>query len=81
MKRFNNTLAGTDCGDAGLPPHWRDAAKAKTVLRLVPKTPEMTTKVGSDGPARPVPLLGLHQDTAGPIETLARHLKLLSQHG
>jgi hypothetical protein len=96
MKRFNNTLAGTDCGDAGLPPHWRDTAKAKTVLRLVPRTPDMAIKAGSDGllassppassplassPAAPAPLLGLHQDSARPIETLARRLKLLSQHG
>jgi hypothetical protein len=44
MKKFNNTLEGTDCGDAGLPARWRDAAKAKaktkTILRLVPKTPD-----------------------------------------
>jgi hypothetical protein len=38
MKKFNNTLEGTDCGDAGLPAHRRDIAKAKTVLRVVPKT-------------------------------------------
>jgi hypothetical protein len=38
MKKFNNTLEGTDCGDAGLPAHSRDIAKAKTVLRVVPKT-------------------------------------------
>jgi hypothetical protein len=39
MKKFNNTLAGTDCGDAGLPARRRDIAKAKPVLRVVPKTP------------------------------------------
>ena len=38
MKKFNNTIAGTDCGDAGLPAHSRDIAKAKPVLRVVPKT-------------------------------------------
>ena len=38
MKKFNNPLAGTDCGDAGLPAHSRDTAKAKTFLRVVPKT-------------------------------------------
>jgi hypothetical protein len=37
MKKFNNTLAGTDCGDAGLPAQSRDIAKAKTVLRVVSK--------------------------------------------
>ena len=26
MKKFNNTLAGTDCGDAGLPARSRDIA-------------------------------------------------------
>jgi hypothetical protein len=41
MKKFNNTLAGTDCGDAGLSAHSRDIAKAKTILRVVPKTPEI----------------------------------------
>jgi hypothetical protein len=41
MKKFNNTLAGTDCGDAGLPAHSRDIAKAKTILSVVPKTPEI----------------------------------------
>ena len=40
MKKFNNTLAGTDCGDAGLPAHIHDIAKAKTVLRVVPKMPD-----------------------------------------
>jgi hypothetical protein len=39
MKKFNNTLEGTDCGDAGLPAPSRDIAKPKTVLRVVPKTP------------------------------------------
>jgi hypothetical protein len=41
MKKFNNTFEGTDCGDAGLPAHSRDVAKAKTVLRVVPKTPDI----------------------------------------
>jgi hypothetical protein len=39
MKKFSNTLAGTDCGDAGLPAHSRDIAKAKPVLRVVPNVP------------------------------------------
>ena len=43
MKKFNNTLAGTDCGDAGLPAHRRDIAKAKPVLRVVPKMPGIET--------------------------------------
>jgi hypothetical protein len=42
MKKFNNTLEGTDCGDAGLPARCRDTAtaksKTKAMLRLVPKT-------------------------------------------
>jgi hypothetical protein len=41
MKKFNNTLEGADCGDAGLPAHSRDIAKAQPVLRVVPKTPEI----------------------------------------
>jgi hypothetical protein len=41
MKKFNNTLAGMDCGDAGLPAHSRNIAKAKPVLRVVPKTPDI----------------------------------------
>ena len=41
MKKFNNTLAGTDCGDAGLPTRSRDVAKTKPVLRLVPRTPDI----------------------------------------
>jgi hypothetical protein len=38
MKKFNNTLEGTDCGNAGLPAHSCDIAKAKTILRIVAKT-------------------------------------------
>jgi hypothetical protein len=41
MNKFNNTLEGADCGDAGLPAHSCDIAKAKTVLRVVPKTPDI----------------------------------------
>jgi hypothetical protein len=37
MKKFNNTLAGTDCGDAGLPAHSRDISKAKPALHAVPR--------------------------------------------
>jgi hypothetical protein len=44
MKKFNNTLAGTDCGDAGLPAHSRDIAKAKPVLRVVPRAPDVESK-------------------------------------
>jgi hypothetical protein len=40
MKKFNNTLEVTDCGDAGLPAHGRDIAKAKIVLRVVPNAPD-----------------------------------------
>jgi hypothetical protein len=40
MKKFSN-LKGTDCGDAGLPARSRDIAKAKHVLRVVPRTPDM----------------------------------------
>ena len=43
MKKFNNKLAGTDCGDAGLPAHRRDIGKAKPVLRVVPKMPGIET--------------------------------------
>jgi hypothetical protein len=41
MKKFNNTLEGTDCGDAGLPAHRRDIAKTQPVLGVVPKTPDI----------------------------------------
>jgi hypothetical protein len=41
MKKFSNTLEGTDCGDAGLPARSRDIAKAKPVLRVVPRTPDI----------------------------------------
>jgi hypothetical protein len=41
MKKFNNTLAGTDCGDAGLPALRRDIAKIQPVLRVVPRTPDI----------------------------------------
>ena len=41
MKKFNNTLAGTDCGDAGLPAHSGDIAKAKPILRVVSRTPDI----------------------------------------
>jgi hypothetical protein len=44
MKKFNNTLAGTDCGDAGLPVRRRDIARAKPVLRVVAKTPDLESK-------------------------------------
>jgi hypothetical protein len=41
MKKFNNALAGTDCGDAGLPAHKRDVAKTQPVLRVVARTPNI----------------------------------------
>ena len=44
MKKFNNTLGGTDCGDAGLPAPSRDIAKAKPALRVVPKTPDVESQ-------------------------------------
>jgi hypothetical protein len=47
MKKFNNTLAGTDCGDAGLPSHSGAIAKAKTVLRVIPKTPDICARIHS----------------------------------
>jgi len=53
VKKFNNTLEGMDCGDAGLPAHSRDIAKAKTVLRVVPKTSDIESMAGSrDGVER-----------------------------
>jgi hypothetical protein len=41
MKKFSNTLAGTDCGDAGLPAHKRDVVKTQPVLRVVARTPDI----------------------------------------
>jgi hypothetical protein len=41
MNKFNNTLAGTDCGDAGLPAQSRTIAKAKPVLRVIPNVPDI----------------------------------------
>jgi hypothetical protein len=51
MKKFSNTLAGTDCGDAGLPAHSRDTAKAKPVLRVVPNVPVIESSL-RDGAER-----------------------------
>jgi hypothetical protein len=48
MKKFNNTLAGTDCGNAGLPAHSCDTPKAKTVLHIVPKTPDNAFRARCD---------------------------------
>jgi hypothetical protein len=45
MNKFNNTLAGTDCGDAGLPLLSSNIARAKTVLRIVPKAPDIVSTV------------------------------------
>jgi hypothetical protein len=45
VKKFNNTLEGTDCGDAGLPTLSRSTAKAKTVLRVVPKRPDICVRI------------------------------------
>jgi hypothetical protein len=45
LNKFNNTLVGTDCGNAGLPPRNPDIAKAKTVLRIVPKAPDIVSMV------------------------------------
>jgi len=44
MKKFNNTLEGTDCGDAGLPANGYEIPKPKTTLRVVPKTPETSVR-------------------------------------
>jgi hypothetical protein len=44
MKKFNNTIAGTDCGDAGLPAHSRDIAKARPILRVVPSTSDIASR-------------------------------------
>jgi hypothetical protein len=52
MKKFNNTLKGTDCGDAGLPVQSRDVAIAKTILRVVPKAPDNGLMVPSDSGRR-----------------------------
>jgi hypothetical protein len=46
MKKFNNTLEGTDCGNAGLPA--LDIAKAKTVLRVVPFTSDNALRARCD---------------------------------
>jgi hypothetical protein len=43
MKKFNNILEGTDCGDAGLPR--RDTARPNTSLRIVPKIPNAGSTV------------------------------------
>jgi hypothetical protein len=40
MKKFNNSLPGTDCGDAGLPERGRDIAKARPVFRVISETRE-----------------------------------------
>jgi hypothetical protein len=48
MKKFNNTLDGTDCGNAGLPAHSCDIAKAKTVLRVVPKLSDNALRARCD---------------------------------
>ncbi len=48
MKKFNNTLEGTDCGNAGLPAHNCDMAKTKTVLRVIPKTSDNALRARCD---------------------------------
>jgi hypothetical protein len=45
MKKFNNTLEGTDCGNAGLPAPCRSIARSESSLRIVPKGPEHGTTV------------------------------------
>jgi hypothetical protein len=50
MKKFNNTLEGTDCGDAGLPANGYEMPKPKTTLRVVPKTPETSVRDHLSGP-------------------------------
>jgi hypothetical protein len=44
MKKFNNTLAGTDCGDAGLLAQSPNIAKARPLLRVVPKTLDIESR-------------------------------------
>jgi len=48
MKKFNNTLAGTDCGDAGLPAHSGDIAKARPALRVVLKASDNAFRARCD---------------------------------
>jgi hypothetical protein len=40
MKKFNNTLEGTDCGDAGLSTPCRNTATSDKSLRIISKRPE-----------------------------------------
>jgi hypothetical protein len=56
MKKFNNTLKGRDCGDAGLPANSHEIAKPKTMLRVIPRILE---------PLGATTCLGLRQ-TRGP---------------
>jgi hypothetical protein len=46
MKKFNNTLEGTDCGDAGLPAKASDVRKPRTILRLVATTSSQRALTG-----------------------------------
>lgn len=50
MKKFNNTLEGTDCGDAGLPANSHEIAKPKTILHVVPKTPQTSVRINLSRP-------------------------------
>jgi hypothetical protein len=50
MKKFNNTLKGRDCGDAGLPANSHEIAKPKTMLRVIPRILETS---GSNHLSRP----------------------------
>jgi hypothetical protein len=40
MNKFNNTLEGTDCGDAGLSTPCRNTARPDRNFRIVPKRPK-----------------------------------------
>ena len=44
MKKFNNTLKATDCGDAGLPANSHGIAKSKTMLRVIPRILETSVR-------------------------------------
>ena len=48
VSSVNNTLEGTDCGDAGLPAKPSDVQKPKTILRLVTTTPSQHALTGKN---------------------------------
>jgi hypothetical protein len=52
MKKFSNTLAGTDCGDAGLATPCDNIAGSDRSRRIIPKRPEKGAPV-IQFPSRP----------------------------